>query len=225
MSTWIGQSDGTFSKVVGGSLAGWSFIGTGDFNGDGNTDVLMRYTDGTVADWLSNGNGTFTGAVLGHVGSAWTMVSTPDLNSDGKTDIVWRDSTTGQTVSWYLNGNTALTSSQAATLTVTAPSVVANKNGLAPQMTDQGSGHEIFVFQNLNQAGSTIEHFNAHLDSLDIRSILPAGYNGGDPTTNGTVTFVPSGADSTAVMFHSTILVTLDHVLPGSVPHGDIVWH
>jgi len=33
----------------------WSIVGTGDFNGDGYSDILWRNTDGDVAIWLMNG--------------------------------------------------------------------------------------------------------------------------------------------------------------------------
>jgi hypothetical protein len=42
-----------------GSLPGAQLL-TGDFNGDGKTDVLLfRSSDGYVAQWLSNGDGTW----------------------------------------------------------------------------------------------------------------------------------------------------------------------
>ena len=36
-------------------------IGTGDFNGDGRDDVLLRNANGTVIDWLGQANGNFAG--------------------------------------------------------------------------------------------------------------------------------------------------------------------
>jgi hypothetical protein len=34
----------------------WDIVGTGDFNGDGNTDILWRnYSTGENAVWLMNG--------------------------------------------------------------------------------------------------------------------------------------------------------------------------
>jgi hypothetical protein len=109
------------------------------------------------------------------------------------------------------------------------PSATAGSGGVAPQMVDQGSGHEMFVFNNLNQAGSTIENFDPTHDTLSLTALLKAANVGGaDPTANGTVTFDASGTDSTAITLHTnghnTTLVTLDHVLPTAVPHTDIIW-
>ena len=36
--------------------ASWSVAGIGDFNGDGNSDILWRNTNGTLADWSMNGS-------------------------------------------------------------------------------------------------------------------------------------------------------------------------
>lgn len=62
---WLGQSNGGF---VGNTAnlntqvpANWHIVGTGDFNGDGRTDVLWRADDGTVHDWLGQSNGAFAG--------------------------------------------------------------------------------------------------------------------------------------------------------------------
>jgi hypothetical protein len=38
---------------------------TGDFNGDGRSDILFRDTGGTVAEWLMNGPSIQAAQVLG----------------------------------------------------------------------------------------------------------------------------------------------------------------
>lgn len=110
-----------------------------------------------------------------------------------------------------------------------AATVTAATGGTAPQLV-QGFGHEMFVFQNTNQAGATIEHFDPTLDTINLTQLLKsANLGGADPTVSGAVTIDPSGADSSAIVLHhngqNTTLVTLDHVLPSSVPHADIIWN
>jgi hypothetical protein len=36
--------------------ASWSIAGVGDFDGDGNSDILWRNDNGSMAEWLLNGN-------------------------------------------------------------------------------------------------------------------------------------------------------------------------
>jgi len=56
----------------------WSIVETGDFNGDGKSDILWRDTSGNTAMWFMNG-ATPTGASLGTVSTDWTIQG---LNAD-----------------------------------------------------------------------------------------------------------------------------------------------
>src|SRR5437773_428904 len=71
-------------------------IGTGDFNGDGKTDIALTGGGGrgmSVAVAFSNGDGTFSAIATDTSDFAgWSQVSgatpvTGDFNADGKTDI------------------------------------------------------------------------------------------------------------------------------------------
>ncbi|HTP65484.1 MAG TPA: glycoside hydrolase family 44 protein [Geobacteraceae bacterium] len=89
--------------------ANWKFVGLGDFNNDGNTDILWQNSvSGDLAVWYMNGV-TMTGAVLlnpqnSGAGTNWRAVSVGDYNNDGKSDILWQNSTTGDAVVWFMNG-------------------------------------------------------------------------------------------------------------------------
>ena len=88
----------------------WGIGGTGDFNSDGNVDILWRhYTTGRNALWYMNGS-TVTGtAYLTTITNVnWHMAGTGDFNSDGNVDILWRNYVTGQNVLWYMNGSTII---------------------------------------------------------------------------------------------------------------------
>ena len=49
-----------------------------------------------------------TSAVLGNVAdsSGWKVAGTGDFNGDGVSDILWRNSNTGETHIWKINGST-----------------------------------------------------------------------------------------------------------------------
>jgi hypothetical protein len=66
----------------------WTPLIGGDFNGDGNTDVLWQNADGLVAEWfMANGTLQGTKALLNMAG--WTAQQSCDLNGDGTADLLW----------------------------------------------------------------------------------------------------------------------------------------
>jgi hypothetical protein len=106
-------SEDVFSQVAD---TNWRINTTGDFNGDGHTDILWRYYgtgpyQGLNDIWFMNGS-TFIGeAVFSQVlDTAWQIAGTGDFNSDGQTDILWRNYGTGPyqglNVIWFMNGST-----------------------------------------------------------------------------------------------------------------------
>jgi hypothetical protein len=65
-----------------------SAIATGDFNGDGNLDLVVANSrSDNVTVFLGNGNGTFQAGKNTYVGSIQSLV-VADLNKDGKLDLV-----------------------------------------------------------------------------------------------------------------------------------------
>ena len=62
-------------------------IAVADFNGDGHPDLAVVTTNGALAIFLGNGNGTFTPAATSALTSGATCVAVADLNLDGKPDL------------------------------------------------------------------------------------------------------------------------------------------
>ncbi len=54
----------------------WSVAQTGDYNGDGTSDILWRDTSGNTAIWFMNGLAIGSTAGLGNVPTTWTVQGT-----------------------------------------------------------------------------------------------------------------------------------------------------
>ena len=105
----------------------WSVAGIGDFNGDGEADVLLRNANGTFADWTMNGSQIASSQLLTSqgatvtLGSPWSVAGIGDFDGDGKADILLRN-TNGTFADWTMNGSqissSQLLTSQGATVTL-----------------------------------------------------------------------------------------------------------
>ena len=100
--------------------APWSIAGIGDFNGDGEADILWRNSNGSLAMWLMDGSTIESSATPTYQGSAvspdssWNIVEIGDFNGSGNFDILWQQSTTGALAEWQMNGS-QIVSSQSVT--------------------------------------------------------------------------------------------------------------
>jgi hypothetical protein len=93
----------------------WQVQFTGDFNGDGKSDVLWRNfgTGGDVGKlyiWMMDGPNVVagTGYTASQADLGWRVDGVGDLNGDGKRDIVWRKTGAGvdkgAVFLWPMNG-------------------------------------------------------------------------------------------------------------------------
>jgi lipocalin len=105
-TTVLNQASSFVANVPGGN---WSIVGTGDFNGDGKSDILWRDTSGNVAIWEMNGTTILNQATsfVANVAVNWSIFGNGDYNGDGFSDILWRDSS-GNVAIWEMNGTTVL---------------------------------------------------------------------------------------------------------------------
>jgi PKD repeat protein len=108
---YIEYLDGAM-KISGSSLpqvadVGWRVRATGDFNGDGKTDILWRHSNGSNLVWQMNGATAGPGVPLPSVADpAWDVAGVADFDRDGRVDILWRNGATGANLVWYMNGTT-----------------------------------------------------------------------------------------------------------------------
>ncbi len=75
-------------------------VGTGDFNGDGTTDLLLENGSGNLIDWILQ-NGQFAG--WNQIGgtSGYGVVGTGDYNGDGTSDILLQNAS-GNVIDWTM---------------------------------------------------------------------------------------------------------------------------
>jgi hypothetical protein len=93
--TWLSNGDGSFSVGFFSAGSGYWIQGgswqTGDFNGDGRTDLLHLLPTDYVRPWFSNGDGSFNVGIFSAGPGYWVQGGSwqvGDFNGDAKTDLV-----------------------------------------------------------------------------------------------------------------------------------------
>ena len=74
---WLMNGAGLLQNILIGNIpTTWSINGTGDFNGDGKSDILWRQdATGNVAMWQMNGAGLLANILIGNIPTNWTVQS------------------------------------------------------------------------------------------------------------------------------------------------------
>jgi hypothetical protein len=130
-------------------------VPTSDFNGDGDSDLVLQNAaiNGNVMVDLMNGTsvtGTYT--VTNPGGPAWAVVADGDFNGDGKDDFVVQNTTTGAPEIWLMNGTTIAS-------TVALPVPPSSWHIIATGDFN-GDGHPDILWQNANSAQPSIWEMN-----------------------------------------------------------------
>jgi VCBS repeat protein/FG-GAP repeat protein/tryptophan-rich protein len=88
----------------------WQAVGTGDFNDDGDSDILLQNKNtGQMSIWEMKGNSLIGGGpVAANPGPAWQAIGTGDFNHDGFSDILLRNKNTGAVSIWEMKGTNVI---------------------------------------------------------------------------------------------------------------------
>jgi len=89
---------------------GWQIVGSGDYNGDGRSDVLLHNAFENKFDvWAMLNGGTYESELLpDDFGNAAEVIASGDFDGDEMSDILWRDLESGDVDIWGLTGDSTL---------------------------------------------------------------------------------------------------------------------
>jgi FG-GAP-like repeat/Bacterial pre-peptidase C-terminal domain/CARDB/FG-GAP repeat len=86
----------------------WKFQATGDFNGDGFSDYILRnFVSGDTVAWLMDSSNNLQGITpIANTPADpnWRISGAGDFDGDGKTDLFWSNETAGLNAIWYMDG-------------------------------------------------------------------------------------------------------------------------
>lgn len=185
--------DGIISSSVGGAIGTGSFnaaanlavvgtpfgIATGDFNGDGNQDVVTANSSGnTVATFLGNGTGTFQSQATMVVGSSPFSVTTSDFNGDGVLDLATSNYNSSNISVLIGNGSGGFVSAGNVALGGNPFAVASgdfNGDGRADMVAANGTNGLSVLFGNGNGTFQASVSVSA---GVDLQSIAVADFNG-----------------------------------------------
>jgi FG-GAP-like repeat len=115
-STIVGGGDTSVGGTAVRPGPTWSIAGVGDFNADGNADILWRDSaSNALVVWLMNGASIISSGAVTANGAgmspdaSWHVVEIGDFNDDARADILWRNDN-GALAEWQMKGTSIIAS-------------------------------------------------------------------------------------------------------------------
>jgi FG-GAP-like repeat len=112
----MGVGDGSTVQHLGtrtvNVTAGYYVAATGDFNGDGLTDIVFTSANRDLYLWKSNGQGGFQSTRIDNYPAGWIPIGAGDVDGDGSDDLLWFNASSCQFGYWLMkNGVRVLSQS------------------------------------------------------------------------------------------------------------------
>ena len=156
VGAWVTDATGKVAgwETVGQFDAYTQVLGLGDFNGDGQTDLLLRNTNGAVGCYFTSGDVTGWN-YFQSLGDEWKISAVGDLNGDGRDDVVLKHDA-GFAGSWLTQADYTMAWADLDTLPEGFAIVGAgdfNGDGTDDVLLKKDSYYGAWIVQNGNAAG------------------------------------------------------------------------
>ena len=199
VSVFLGNGDGTFQTAISYSFGqGIYGVAMGDFNGDGNLDIVAAVpSSNSIGVLMGNGDGTF-GNFQSYSSPYPYAVAVGDFNGDGKPDVVTTNLGSSNNVSVFMNNGNGTFAPGANYSVGSEPYGVAvgdfNGDGKPDLVTVNYAGNNVSVLMN-NGNGTFAAATNYSLAA----NSYPYGVAVGDFNGDGKPDLVIANSDTASV--------------------------
>jgi hypothetical protein len=103
---WTMSNNSPTWNLLSANATGWSVVGNGDYNGDGNSDILWYNAQfQQLGDWTTFGAANPGWNLLTNNTNGWTVVGSGDYNGDATNDILFYNASSHQLGDWIMHNN------------------------------------------------------------------------------------------------------------------------